>query len=100
MHRELTHWSPAANFSLLINSEQLHAKCKIAKIVCFSGVAETLDQSNYGNLHKLVTDTLEHIDTRFESLCNSLTEELEALSYGELPPYGGTDLLEAGARRL
>ena len=63
-----------------------NAKCKIAKIVCFSGVAETLDQSNYGNLHKLVTDTLEHIDTRFESLCNSLTEELEALSYGELPP--------------
>ena len=32
----------------------------------------------------MVTDTLEHIDTRFESLCNNLTEELEALSYGEL----------------
>ena len=57
---------------------------KIAKIVCFSAYAETLDQGNYGNLHKMVTETLSHIDARFEGLCSDLTAELEARSYGEL----------------
>ena len=61
-----------------------NAKYKIAKIVCFSAVAETLDQCNYGNLHKMVTETLSHIDARFESLCGNLTAELEARPYGEL----------------
>ena len=60
------------------------AKYKIAKIVCFGAVAETLDQGNYGNLHKMITETLSHIDARFESLCGNLTTELEARSYGEL----------------
>ena len=60
------------------------SKCKIAKIVCLSAVAETLDQGNYGNLHKMVTDTLSHIDARFEDLCGNLTAELEARPYGEL----------------
>ncbi len=61
-----------------------NAQYKIAKIVCFSAVADTLDQGNYGNLHKMVTETLIHIDARFESLCSNLTAELEARSYGEL----------------
>ena len=61
-----------------------NAKYKIAKIVCFSAVAETLDQCNYGNLHKMVTETLSHIDARFESLCGNLTAKLEARPYGEL----------------
>ena len=61
-----------------------NAQYKIAKIVCFSAVAETLDQGNYGNLHKMVTETLSHIDARFESLCSYLTAELVARSYGEL----------------
>ena len=61
-----------------------NAQYKIAKIVCFSAVADTLDQGNYGNLHKMVTETLSHIDARFESLCSYLTAELVARSYGEL----------------
>lgn len=61
-----------------------HSPYKIAKIVCLSAVADTLEQGNYGNLHKMVTETLSHIDARFESLCSNLTEELEARSYGEL----------------
>ena len=61
-----------------------NAKYRIAKIVCFSAIAETLDQGNYGNLHKMVTDTLSHIDARFDSLCSDLTAELETRSYGEL----------------
>ena len=56
----------------------------IAKIVCFSAVADTLDQGNYGNLHEMITEALSHIDARFESLCSNLTAELEARSYGEL----------------
>ncbi len=61
-----------------------NAQYKIAKIVCFSAYAETLDQGNYSNLHKMVTETLSHIDARFESLCSDLTAELEARCYGEL----------------
>ena len=61
-----------------------NAEYKIAKIVCFSAVAETLEQGNWSNLHKMVTETLSHIDVRFESLCSNLTAELEARSYGEL----------------
>ena len=60
------------------------AQYKIAKIVCFSAVADTLDQASYSNLHKMVTETLSYIDTRFGSLCDSLTEELEARLYVEL----------------
>ena len=59
-------------------------KYRIAKIVCFNAVAETLDQGNYSNLNKMVTETLSHIDARFESLCDILTAELEARPYGEL----------------
>ncbi len=61
-----------------------NAEYKIAKIVCFSAVAETLDQLNYGNLHKMITKTLSHIDARFDSLCGNLTADLEARPYGEL----------------
>ena len=41
-------------------------------------------KANYGNLHQMVTETLSHIDARFESLCGNLTAELEARPYGEL----------------
>ena len=61
-----------------------NAEYKIAKILCFNAVAETLDQGNYSNLHKLVTETLSHIDARFDSLCGNLAAELEARPYGEL----------------
>ena len=59
-------------------------KNKIAKIVCFSAVAETLDQGNCNNLQKMVLDTLSHIAARFNSLCGNLAAELEARPYGEL----------------
>lgn len=59
-------------------------KHKIAKIVCVNAIVDTLIQDNYGNLRRIVTETLNHIETRFESLCNSLTEELEILPYREL----------------
>ena len=32
----------------------------------------------------MVTETLSHIDARFESLCSILTGELEVRSFGEL----------------
>ena len=60
------------------------AEYKIAKVVCFTAVAETLGQDNYSNLHKMITETLGHTEARFESLCDNLTEELEARAYGEL----------------
>ena len=80
------------------------AQYKIAKIVCFSAVAETLDQVNYSNLHKMVTETLSHINALFEGLCSDLTAELEARSYGELDSieemtYSKPELGEIGESR-
>ena len=81
-----------------------NAKYKIAKIVCFSAVAETLDQGNYGNLHKMVTVALSYIEARFESLCGNLTVQLEARPYGELATmeemtYSKPDLDDIGNSR-
>ncbi len=81
-----------------------NAQYKIAKIVCFSAVAETLDQVNYSNLHKMVTETLSHIEARFEGLCSDLTAELEARSYEELDSieemsYSKPELGEIGKTR-
>ena len=60
------------------------AEYKIAKIVCLSALVETLYQESYSNLHKMVTETLEHVETRFTDLCNRLTAELERQSYEQL----------------
>ena len=60
------------------------AKYKIAKVVCLNAVAETLDQDNYSNLHKMVTEVLDHVVTRFDRLCSDIAAELEAQSYERL----------------
>lgn len=57
---------------------------KIAKVVCLNAVAETLEQDNYSNLHKMVSETLKHVVTRFDNLCDDIAAELEALSYEQL----------------
>jgi hypothetical protein len=57
---------------------------KIEKIVCLSAIAETLSQDNYGNLHLLVQTTNAWVVSEFDTLCEALTKELEALSYDDL----------------
>ena len=60
------------------------ASRKIAKIVCTSFFGATLDQGNYGNLHRLVTFAQEWVIRQFDELCGVLTAELEAVAYEEL----------------
>ncbi len=60
------------------------AEYKIAKIICFSAVGETLEQGNYSNLHKMVTEALNHVDTLFQGLCTDLAAELEGQPYEKL----------------
>lgn len=57
---------------------------KIAKILCMSANADTLSQANYSNLHLLITRTLEWVEAEFDSLCDSLTFDLELKPYDEL----------------
>ena len=60
------------------------AKHKIAKIVCFTAIAETLEQANYSNLHKMITDALDFVIERFDTMCDDITKQLESEPYEQL----------------
>ena len=49
----------------------------IEKIVCLGMYGDTLDQSSWNNLHLLTTKALDWVTEQFDSLCESLTEDLE-----------------------
>lgn len=53
------------------------ASFKIAKIVTISVSAVTLNQANWSNLYRLVSLALKWIETKYDRLCNELTNELE-----------------------
>ena len=57
---------------------------KIEKIVCFSAIAETLNQDNYGNLHLLTQAAIAWVAKDFDRLCEAQTKELEVKSYEDL----------------
>ena len=57
---------------------------KIEKIVCFSAIAETLSQDNYGNLHLLSQTAIAWVAKQFDRLCEAQTKDLEAKSYEDL----------------
>ncbi len=62
---------------------------KIAKIICPTFMSETLDQGNFGNLHKLVTIALEWATEQFDQLCDKLSAELESLAHEDLSRRAG-----------
>ena len=57
---------------------------KIEKIICFSAIAATLEQSSYGNLKLLVENAQSFVKVEFDELCNTITTELESETYEEL----------------
>jgi hypothetical protein len=57
---------------------------KIAKIICLTVDAGTLDQGSYNNLHLLLNHALTWVTIKFDELCNIVTSELEAKCYDEL----------------
>ncbi len=57
---------------------------KIAKIICMSFHSQTLDQSAFGNLHLLITRSMEWVVQEFDALCENLTRELESVPYQDL----------------
>lgn len=57
---------------------------KIEKIICFTAITATLDQTSYGNLILLIQKTRAWVITEFDQLCISLTTELEKESYTNL----------------
>jgi len=67
--------------AILNNKRASH---KIAKIVCSSIFSQTLNQANFGNLHQLITIAQKWLTDQFETLCEILTGELEAMEYEEL----------------
>ena len=81
----------------LIHDENSYAQCipgavlnkrdhpyKIEKIVCFSALADTLNQPNYSNLKLLIQKAKSWVVSEFDTLCGILTKELEAESYDDL----------------
>ena len=65
-----------------LNKEELDHK--IAKIVCFSATADTLDQASYSNLHLLCTRARAWVVKQFDALCDEFTAELEKEPYEDL----------------
>jgi hypothetical protein len=81
----------------LVHDENSYAQCipgavlnkpdhpyKIEKIVCFSALADTLNQPNYSNLKLLIQKAKSWVVNEFDMLCGILTKELEAESYDDL----------------
>jgi hypothetical protein len=94
----------------LVHDENSYAQClpgavlnkkgmgqKIAKIVCLSVIADTLNQENYSNLHLLASRALEWVVAQFDELCNLLTSELEPKSHEELFAMEGITYTVPGA---
>ena len=49
------------------------------KVVCASFQGQTLNDGNFGNLYLLIEHALVWVESRFDTLCNDITEELEKL---------------------
>jgi hypothetical protein len=57
---------------------------KIEKIMCFSAIAGTQAQENYGNLKLLIQKARAWVTDEFDRLCGTLTKELEKEPYEKL----------------
>lgn len=57
---------------------------KIEKILCLGTHGNTLEQANYSNLKLLIGTALEWVSSEFETCCQVVTKELEAIPYTEL----------------
>lgn len=81
----------------LVHDENSYAQCpvgavvnaegsehKIAKIVATPAFGVTLEQSNFANLHRLITITLDWLANTSNELCNSITVDLNRQPHSEL----------------
>lgn len=57
---------------------------KIEKILCFVAHGNTLEQDNYNNLKLLIQKALTWVVAEFDTCCDIVTKELEAIPYDEL----------------
>jgi hypothetical protein len=51
----------------------------VEKVTCTSFQGETFNDGNFGNLYLLIQEALKWIASRFDTLCDDITEELERL---------------------
>lgn len=58
--------------------------CKIAKIVSFSLLAESLNPTDYQNLFNLVRKAIEYVEEEIDLVCKRITAQLENLPYEDL----------------
>ena len=57
---------------------------KIEKIVCFTAIALTLEQGNYGNLKLLIQNAMTWVTSEFDTLSKRITAVLEKENYDKL----------------
>jgi hypothetical protein len=57
---------------------------KIEKILCFEAHKNTLEQGSYGQLKLLIQKALAWVVSEFDTCCEIVTKELEAIPYDEL----------------
>lgn len=74
-------YSQALPGAILNQGDKLN---KIEKVVCPTFNANTLSQTDYGNLNLLIQDALKFVENQYDITCEIITKNLEAKSYKEL----------------
>jgi len=60
----------------------------IAKVVCITVTAATLNQGDQDNLYNLIHEALVYAESQYDDICNQITSDLEPRSYEELEVVG------------
>lgn len=77
---------------------------KVELVIALAGIANTLDQANYGNLKLLIGASLAYSQAEFERLTGQIKQNLEKIPYEELaqrdaPHYRAPEVHEVSERR-
>jgi hypothetical protein len=51
----------------------------IEKVICTSFQGQTLNEGSFGNLYLLIHEALKWVESRFDTLCDDISKELERL---------------------
>jgi hypothetical protein len=79
--------------------------CKVEKVICSSITSVTLNDENLGILDRLIIEALKWIESRFDQLCEQITEQLEGLPYEillaqpDMTPYRAPTANDVSIRR-
>lgn len=78
---------------------------KVEKVICTSVMSITLNDENLGIFDRLIGEALKWVESRFDQLCEQITEQLEGLPYEtllaqpDMTPYRAPTANDVSVRR-